>query len=170
MRPSASQAALDAAFAAAEESYVSFILFTLGEEIYGVPMTTTREVVKVRDIKATPYMVPHFRGVINLRGQIISVVDLRLKFGINPRPDHPGLILVVETEQGGLLGAIIDDLVSVEKLQKGDISQPESMQTKMPMDFFLGVAKVNDRLVNMVDIAACLSAEELRSIKQNAAA
>ncbi len=172
MPPNISQTALEKAFALSEEPYLSFILFTLGNEVYGVPMTTTREVLKVRDIKATPYMVPYFRGVINLRGQIVSVIDLRLKFEIPPIPSaqyDSGLILIVETREGELLGAIVDDLVSVEKMQQQDISQPNSLVSKVPIDFFLGVAKIKDRLVNVIDIAGCLSVEELKFIKNEIA-
>lgn len=151
-----------------EESHLSFIIFTLGDEVYGVAMTSTREVLKVKDIKATPYMVPYFRGVINLRGQIVSVIDLRLKFEIQA-VKNPGLILIVETKDGGLLGAIVDDLVSVEKIQQPEISQPTSLSTKVPVEFFLGVANIKERLVNIIDIAGCLSAEELRVTKQEVA-
>jgi purine-binding chemotaxis protein CheW len=170
MPPSNISPATEALFSKAEESQLSFILFTLGEEIYGVPMTTTREVVRVKDIKPTPYMVSYFRGVINLRGQIVSVLDLRLKFEIAPAQESQGLILIVETADGGLLGAIVDDLVSVEKVQAQDIFQPTSLQTKVPIHFFYGVATVKDRLVNMVDIAGCLSAEDLRTVKNTEAA
>lgn len=164
MSPNRSKFSLDAAFDAAEEHQLSFLLFSLGRELYGTPLLSTREVLKPRDIKPMPYMVPSFKGVINLRGQIISVIDLRDRYGIKPPdPDH-SLILIVEGAHG-LLGALVDDLVSVEKIQKDDIDQSPAVETKIPLDFFLGVAKVKDRLVNMVDVAGCLSAEDLRVIK-----
>ena len=156
---------LNEAFEAAEEKTLSFILFSLGNELYGTPLLSTREVIKVRDIKPTPYMVPHFKGVINLRGQIVSVIDLRIKFQISINSDDPGLILIVETPFG-LLGAIVDNLVSVERVRKEDLDQTAMVETRIPTDFFLGVAKLKDRLVNMVDISGCIHSEDLRTISK----
>lgn len=168
MPPNASkaspQATLDAAYAAAEGQSVSFLLFSLGGELYGAPLLSAREVIKPGDIKPVPYMLPHFRGVINLRGRIVSVVDLRVKFGIEPAPGR-ALVLIVETPEGPL-GAIVDDLTGVEKLPREQIDETAALETRIPLDFFLGVAKVRDRLVNVVDIAACLSAEDFRILKQ----
>lgn len=158
-------AALEAAFEASEEKSVSFLLFSLGSEQYGSPLLATREVIRQGDIKPAPYMAPHFRGVINLRGQIISVVDLRIKFDIPVSDEAENLILIVESPQG-LLGAVVDDVLSVEKVQKEDIDCNVQLETKIPLDFFLGVAKIKDRLVNMVDIAGCLSSDELKSVRK----
>jgi purine-binding chemotaxis protein CheW len=158
-----SKRTLDEAFEAAEEKILSFIIFSLGNELYGTPLLSTREVIKVREIKPTPYMVPHFRGVINLRGQIVSVIDLRIKFQISVSNEEPGLILVVETPFG-LLGAIVDNLVSVERVRKEDLDQTAVVETRIPTDFFLGVAKLKDRLINMVDISGCVHSEDLRAI------
>ncbi len=163
MSPNLSQTELNRAFAESEENILSFIIFSLGGELYGTPLLSTREVIKFRDIKPTPYMVPHFKGVINLRGQIISVIDLRTKFAIQPGCTGQGLILIVEHAHG-LLGAVVDDLVSVERIQKDLIDQETMVETKVPTDFFLGIAKLRDRLVSMVDIAGCMSSEDLRSI------
>ncbi len=167
MKPlSSSQKALSDAFASAEENALSFIIFKIGGEIYGTPLLTTREVIRHREIKPTPYMVPHFKGVINLRGQIVSVIDLRIKFQL-PCDESQSLILIVESEHG-LLGAVVDDLVSVETIQQTQIDQTASIETKVPVEFFLGIAKLEDRLVNMVDISGCLSSEDLRVLASSA--
>jgi purine-binding chemotaxis protein CheW len=165
MPANSAHAALDAAFEASEEKSISFLLFSLGKELYGAPLLATREVIRQGDIKPAPYMVPHFRGVINLRGQIVSVIDLRIKFGIATTAQMEDLILIVESPHG-LLGVVVDDVLSVEKVQKEEIDREVQLETKVPLDFFLGVAKIKGRLVNMVDIAGCLSSDELRSIQQ----
>lgn len=148
----------------AEENQSKFILFNLNNELYGAPLLKIREVIKVGAIKPVPYMVNHFKGVINLRGQIVSVVDLRLKFNLPVDPNSNGLILVVETAHG-LLGAIIDDLVSVQHFNPSEIETNPAIETKIPADFFAGVAKMQDRLVNLVDLSGCLSSEDLRVVK-----
>lgn len=164
MPPNPAQLAMNQSFTTSDDKTVSFILFSLGGELYGAPLLTTREVIKRGDVKPAPYMVAHFVGVINLRGQIIGVIDLRKKFDIQPKPEAQNLILIVESPNG-LLGAVVDDLTSVEKLQKEDIDQEVSLQTKVPLEFFLGVAKIKNRLVNMIDIAGCLSNDEYRILE-----
>lgn len=158
---------LNKAFEESEEKNLSFILFSLGGELYGTPLLSTREVIKQGEIKPTPYMVPHFKGVINLRGQIISVIDLRLKFAIAAQIEK-GLILIIE-HATGVLGAIVDDLVSVERIAKEQVDQNTTIETKIPLDYMLGVAKVKDRLVNLVDMSGCLFSEDLKTITKNAA-
>ena len=151
---------------AAGEGTEDFILFNLGGELYGSPLLSVREVIKLGAVKPVPYMVPHFKSVINLRGQIVSVVDLRVKFGLDPTQSRNNMILIVEVAEG-LLGAIIDDLASVEKLPKSEIEPAAQLETKIPLEFFLGVGKTGDRLVNLVDLSGCLSAEELKTVKSN---
>jgi purine-binding chemotaxis protein CheW len=151
-----------------DEKVQSYIMYRLDGELYGTPMLSTREVIKLGEIKEVPYMMSHFRGVINLRGQIVGIVDLRLKFGLEVRKQGQGLILVVETPHG-LIGAIVDDLISVEKIHDDAIDRKAQIETKIPLPFFIGVAQVRDRLVNIVDIASCLSAEDMRVSKQQSA-
>ncbi len=149
-----------------DDSFHECILFSLGGELYGTPLLSVREVIKLGETKPVPYMVQHFKGVINLRGQIVSVIDLRVKFGLAPTPGKNNMILIVETAEG-LLGAIIDDLVSVEKIPKADIAPATGLETKVPLEFFSGIGKLEDRLVNLIDLAGCLSSEDLRLVKSN---
>ena len=151
----------------AESVDPKYLLFRLGEELYGTPLLAVKEVIKMTAINPVPYMVSHFRGVINLRGQIVGIADLRLKFQIPTKPETSGLILVIETAQG-LLGAVVDDIVSVENILPSSIDAEPCIQTKIPTEFFKGVAKLEKGLVNLIDISGCLSAEELRRVKKEA--
>lgn len=142
-----------------------YLVFTLKGEQYGAPLVSIKEVIKHGDIKRVPYMADHFQGVINLRGQIVSIIDLRQKFGLSTGDDTKGLILIVECASGPL-GAIIDDLVNVQELQPNEIEFNPALETRVPLNFFMGIGKVKDRLVNLVDLSKCLSAEELRIVKK----
>jgi purine-binding chemotaxis protein CheW len=149
----------------AEETTDKFLLFNLGSELYGTPLLEVREVIKMSAIKPVPYMVPHFKGVINLRGQIVGIVDLRLKFQLKPDGEAKGMILVIDTADG-IVGAIVDEISSVEPISKDHIDAHPLVETKVPSEFFLGVAKLERGLVNLIDIAGCLSSEELRKVKR----
>ena len=151
-----------------DENLRKYILFNLGGELYGAPLLSIREVIKLREFKPVPYMVPYFKGVINLRGQIISVIDLRMKFSLKSPEAGAGLVLVVETKQG-LIGTVIDSLVSVHRFEAKDIEPAPALETKIPVQFFSGVAKLGERLVNLIDLTGCISSDELRTIKSSAA-
>lgn len=139
------------------------LLFQLGGEIYGTPLIGVREVIKIGDIKPLPYMLPHFKGMINLRGQVIGIIDLRIRFQVPLPQDGGGLILVIENEMG-VIGAIIDDVLAVTSFQANDIMQNDRIHTRIPLTFFKGVAKHGDRLVSVIDLAACMSAEDYSTI------
>jgi purine-binding chemotaxis protein CheW len=141
-----------------------YLIFRLGEELYGSPLHSVREVLKLPTIKSVPYMKNHFKGVINLRGAIVSIIDLRQKFDI--KAQLPGLILTVESD-GDTIGAIVDDVSTVTTIPEAEIERNVRVETKVPLQFFHGVAKVQGRLVNIIDIAGTLSSEELATIKRN---
>lgn len=148
-----------------DETLPSYLIFKLADELYGTSLLSVKEVIKMSPIKPVPYMVHYFRGVINLRGQIVGVVDLRSKFEMSPGksdgiPDQ-SKILIVETADA-LLGAIVDDLVAVEVIQEKEIDPDPAVETRIPVEFFKGIAKKDDRLINLIDIASCLSSAEMR--------
>ncbi|RYZ70758.1 MAG: purine-binding chemotaxis protein CheW [Proteobacteria bacterium] len=145
-----------------DDQIEKYLTYRVGGELYGTPLLSTREVIKIGEIKEAPYMVPHFKGVINLRGQIVGIVDLRIKFGLGVPGVPRGIILISETEHG-LMGAIVDELLAVEKVTEEQIDRKAPIQTTLPLEYFIGVARVGDRLVNLVDLSRCLSQDEMRS-------
>lgn len=148
-----------------DDSSDRYLIYTLGGEHYGSPLLKVREVIRKGEVKSVPYMVSHFKGVINLRGQIVGVVDLRQKFGLPIKETGHELVLIVETAEG-LIGAIVDQVISVNRLSHQDIDQNPALETKVPANFMLGIAKIGERLVNVIEVADCISAEELRSLRK----
>lgn len=155
MRPSPSAAIEN------EEPSKSYLIFSLAGELYGAHLLSVREVIKQGVIKPVPFMAPHFKGMINLRGQIVSIVDLRLKFGPEIRSEKTGIILIVDAGER-LLGGIVDDLINVHKVSDHDIEKPPSLETKIAIKHFLGVAKIGDRPVSLIDLSGCLASEDFR--------
>ncbi|MBF0299344.1 MAG: purine-binding chemotaxis protein CheW [Oligoflexia bacterium] len=144
-----------------------YLIYRLGGELYGSPLLSIKEVIKVSRIKPVPYTVPHYRGIISLRGNIIGVVDLRIKFGLNPQENkYGGNVLIVENEDM-MIGALVDDVDSVMALNRDDVDLSPAIETKIDTKFFIGIAKVNDSLINLIDIAGTLSNEDLRMISRN---
>lgn len=146
-----------------------YLIYRLSEEQYASPLLSIKEVIKVPEIKPVPYMKDYFRGVINLRGQIVSVIDLRIKFNQGKSDFKEGLIIVVETENS-LIGAVVDDIVSVARFEDSNVDRNPKLETRVPLEFFRGVAKHSENLINLIDISSCLGADEMRKIRQAAKA
>lgn len=139
----------------ADDSRHKYLLFSLQNELYGTPLISIREVLKLGVVKPVPYMANHFIGVINLRGLIVSIVDLRIKFGLVHEPQKTGLVIVIETRDG-VIGAVIDDLMCVKVISPKDIEKHPNLDTRIPLRFYLGIAKTDHGLVNLVDAAGVL--------------
>ena len=151
---------------ATEDEQQRYLVYSLGGEAYASPLTSIREVLKIADIKEVPYMKNYFKGVINLRGQIISVIDLREKLALQkPGQSSKGLILVVDSANGSL-AVIVDDVLAVARIPEAEIDRHPILSTKIPVDFFLGVAKLNERLINMIDVSGTASDDDFSTIKR----
>ncbi|MBF0363117.1 MAG: purine-binding chemotaxis protein CheW [Oligoflexia bacterium] len=149
------------------ENEWKYLIYRLGGELYGSPLLSVKEVIKVVKIKPVPYTVPHYRGIISLRGNIIGVVDLRIKFGLAPQENkYGGNVLIVENDEM-MIGALVDDVDSVMALNKDDVDLNPAIETKIDTKFFIGIAKVEDSLINLIDIAGTLSNEDLKVISRN---
>ncbi len=140
--------------------------FRIGDETYGVRISAVREIVRVPAITAVPNAPDYIEGVINLRGKIISVMDLRKRFGIkNVEPNKKNRILVVELENK-VLGLIVNSASEVLKIPPSDIEMPNTMFQEGEVSYVTGVGKLHGRLVILLDIGKLLQRGELRRLEQ----
>ncbi len=134
----------------------SYLVFRLGGLLYGSPLTHIRKVIPVPSIKTVPSRKDYLRGVINLRGQIISVIDLRKKFGLETTEDPQNLILVVAVDSKDI-GFIADGGDSVVTIEDPDISRPDLTSSQavknIPSEYFLGIGKHQNREIHLVNLA-----------------
>ena len=137
--------------------------FRVGRATYGVPITSLHEIVRVPEITAVPDAPAYLEGVINLRGKIVSVVDLRKRFG-QPSAglDRRSRILVVE-HRGRLAGMIVDSASEVLKIPESEIEAAPAMMQEGGLDCVTGLAKYQGRLVILLDISKVLAAPEAGS-------
>ncbi|HYL11243.1 MAG TPA: chemotaxis protein CheW [Candidatus Acidoferrales bacterium] len=140
--------------------------FRIGEETFGVRISTVREIVRVPEITAVPNAPDYIEGVINLRGKIIPVMDLRKRFGIkNVEPNKKNRILVVELENK-VVGLIVNSASEVLKIPPSDIEMPNTMFQEGELSYVTGVGKLKGRLVILLDIGKLLQRGELRRLEQ----
>lgn len=138
-----------------------YLTFLTGGEGYGLPVLKVREIMKVMDITAVPQVPAYVRGVINLRGKVIPVIDLRLKFGM-PACDATDqtCIIVVEAAADGLramMGLLVDGVSEVLNIQAAEIEPPPAFGDGVRTDYMQGVAKVKGTVKVLLDIDRVLT-------------
>lgn len=153
-----------------------FLTFNLDEEVYALDITQVREVLDYTDITKVPKMPKFMRGVINLRGGVVPVIDLRLKFGLSITENTVDTcIIIMEITLDGettLLGALADSVQEVISLDSGQIEPPPKIGTRLNTEFIKGMGKKNDDFIIILDIDRVFSSEELslvQSVDESAA-
>jgi len=141
--------------------------FQVGRETYGVPITSLHEIVRVPEITAVPDAPDYLEGVINLRGKIVSVMDLRKRFG----QKHEALkrqnrILVVE-HAGRLAGLIVDSASEVLKIPAESVEAPPAVFQEGGLNCVTGLGKVAGRLVVLLDMSKLLAPGSLQAKAEN---
>lgn len=141
-----------------------YMTFKLAEEEYGLEILKVREIIGLMSITSVPRTAQYICGVINLRGKVIPVVDLRLKFEMeSAETTDQSVIIVVQykvEEQTVVMGILIDEVVEVLDIPSSQIEPPPSFGGKTnPTDFILGVGKSDDRVIFLLDIGKVLREE-----------
>lgn len=139
--------------------------FRVGKETFGVPIHLVHEIVRVPEVTAVPDTPDYVEGVINLRGKIVSIVDLRKRFGAPQiASDKKNRILVAEVD-GKMVGLVVDAASEVLKLPPGDVEAPPTgVCEEGDVNYVTGVGKLNGRLIILVDVKKILSRGELRHL------
>jgi purine-binding chemotaxis protein CheW len=140
--------------------------FRVGPETFGVPITCVHEIVRVPEITNVPDSPEYVEGVINLRGKIVSVVDLRKRLGAQlTARDKKNRVIVVESD-GKLVGLIVDAASEVMKIPHAEIEPPPRVLAEDDHSYVTGVGKMKDRLVILVDLQRVLQRGELRKVTE----
>jgi purine-binding chemotaxis protein CheW len=144
--------------------------FRIGRETFGLPIATVREIVRVPEITSVPNAPDYIEGVINLRGRIIPVVDLRKRFGEQPgQANKRNRIVVVEMERRSI-GLLVHSASEVLKIPPSEIEAPQNVFPEGELSYITGVAKLKGRLVILLDLSRVLARGELRRLEEVAAA
>ena len=153
------------------ENTGQFLTFVLDEEIYALDIRQVREVLDLTTITKVPRMPEFMRGVINLRGGVVPVVDLRLKFGLNATEKTVDTcIIIIEITLDGettLIGALADSVQEVMDLDHDQIKAPPKIGTRLRTEFIRGMGKKNDRFIIILDIDKVFTAQELSQVSDN---
>ena len=149
-----------------------YITFRLGNELFAVDVASVREVLDLTQITHVPTAPPYMRGVVNVRGSAIPVVDLRLRFGLPAVVETVNTrILVLELEIEGeqaVLGGIADSVHEVIELEPAQIAPPPTIAMRWRSEFIQGMGKRGDEFIILLDINAVFTAGEMTTIRVSA--
>jgi len=148
-----------------DERAAKYLTFMIGREEFGVAVLTVREIMGIQDITAVPQTPPYLKGVINLRGKVIPVIDLRLKFGL-PSIEYTQrtCIIVVQVKTGAallLMGIVVDEVSEVITMAAGDIEDTPDFGTHVKTTYILGMAKIKGKVKILLDINEVLTSQEI---------
>jgi purine-binding chemotaxis protein CheW len=142
-------------------SGTKYLTFALADEEYGLPVLKVREIIQMMDVTAVPQVASHVRGVINLRGKVIPVIDLRTRFGFPGQADtERTCVIVVEVQAGAaktLSGVVVDAVSDVLNIPPQDIEETPDFGSRVNSECIRGLAKVKGRVKILLDLDVVLS-------------
>jgi len=150
------------------------VTFRVGDELFGVPISAVQEIVRVPPITRIPQSPDFVEGVINLRGRVVTVVDMRRRLGQStlaigdadqPERKKKSRILVVEAG-GRLVGVIVDEVAEVLRLPDDQVEPPPTVVAGISNQYITGVGKLKDDLLILLEIEKLLTADQLEAIGQ----
>lgn len=134
-----------------------YLTFQLGDELYGVDILRVQEIKGYTTVTKIPNTLPHIKGVLNLRGTIVPIVELRTKFGM-PTIDYTMFtVIVVVVVQDRIMGLVVDSVSDVLNISKKDIQVPPEFGAKVDVSVLTGIGKSGDKLVALLNIDRLLT-------------
>jgi purine-binding chemotaxis protein CheW len=145
-----------------------YLTFKLRKEEYGLEILKVQEIIGMMNVTRVPKMPGYVRGVINLRGKVIPVVDLRLKFGLDHQDDTERTCIIVVQIDGGehevTIGIIVDEVSEVLDVAEDQIEDPPSFGGAVDTAFILAMGKIGDKVIMFLDIDKVLSVDEMKTV------
>jgi len=163
---------LDKTISAQTDREGKYLTFTLASEDYGIGILKIKEIIGMMPITSVPQTPSFVKGVVNLRGKVIPVVDLRLKFGIPPidYTERTCIIVVEISGQSGAvkIGIVVDAVSEVLNIKAEDVENTPAFGTRVNTDYILGMAKMGDSVKILLDIDKVLSTQDLVILEKGA--
>lgn len=161
---------IDQAIKAMADKGGKYLSFSLAEEEYGIGILKIKEIIGMMDITVVPKTPEFVKGVVNLRGKVIPVIDLRLRFGM-PTVDYTErtCIIVVEIDSPTgtvLIGIVVDSVSEVLNVRAENIEAPPTFGNDLDTEYILGMAKIDNDVKILLDIDKVLKADEIAGLKR----
>ena len=139
---------------------LQLVTFTLGQEEYAVDILKVQEINRMKEITRVPNSPSYVEGVINLRGKVIPVVDLRKKFGLEEKENDEQSRIMIMDIQGITMGLVVDSVSEVLRIPSSTVEPTPPMASNISAEFIKGIAKLEDRLIILLDMDRLLGKSE----------
>jgi len=147
-----------------EQRLIQLVTFSIGEEEFGVDILQVQEIIRTMEITNVPRAPEFVEGVINLRGKVIPIVDMRSRFGLESKEhDKYTRIIVIENDMI-IVGFVVDSVSEVLRLPAAQVQPPPPVVAGMDSDYIDGVGKLEDRLLILLDLDSLLDNEEKEAL------
>lgn len=141
------------------------VVFKLADETYGVEISQVHEIIRMQDITKVPRTADFIEGVINLRGNVIPVIDLRKRFLFQEREDTSSTRIIIIEVENYTVGMIVDSVLEVAIVTTDSIEPPSNIITDIDSDYLLGVCKMPDKLIILLDLSKVLTSSEKQKLE-----
>ncbi|MBE0497189.1 MAG: chemotaxis protein CheW [Campylobacterales bacterium] len=141
-----------------------YLTFFIGEEQYGLNITSVKEIIASMNITAVPKTPSYIKGVINLRGAVIPVIDVRLKFGLSEKPHDVNTAIIINAIDGVLIGFIVDRVEDVLSISAANLTEAPRFGTHVDTSFIENVAEVQDHVIMILNLKRIFETNELIDI------
>ena len=142
------------------------VAFSLGTETYGVDIASVREIIPIQRIVSVPRAPSFIEGIINLRGRVIPVLDLRKHFGFEQKKGDPNQRIVLVEAGSESIGVIVDAVSSVLRIPDDSVEAPASVIVGPEIEYITGIAKIDKDLVVLLDLTKIISDAEKKTLKE----
>jgi purine-binding chemotaxis protein CheW len=148
---------------------ISYLSFRLGEEVFALNVAKVHKILEVTPVTEVPRSPDYMKGVINLRGKVLPVIDARIKFGMPPTVTSKSTCLLVIdaeiSEETVMVSMLVDAVLAVLKIEDAKILPPPSIGNRYQSDFIIGMTKVEEQFLMVLNIDTVLSSDDLIDIK-----
>lgn len=143
-----------------------FLCFSLGKERFAIPLLQVREVIANTATTSIPQSPAHFKGIMNLRGQVISIIDLRSKLKVGKTDSTQETTIVILDITDVSVGVVVDSVDSVMAFEMDMISNPPEQDSSAKNNYIIGVAKEKDHLTLIIDLQKILNTDDMIALRQ----
>lgn len=147
-----------------DENESKYLLFSIGKEVFGVPLMGVREVTEPQKVKPIANTSSHFLGVINIRGEIIGVIDLRIRLS-HPAEETPFMAMIIFETAVGPMAALVDKVESVSIIEEKNVDRNPNISSDFPQKYLMGIGKINNELVTLINLNDVLGVETLNNFR-----
>ena len=149
-----------------EDELLQLVTFSIGEEEFGVNILKVQEIIRTMEITRVPRAQAFVEGVINLRGKVIPIIDLRRRFGLDSKSHDKHTRIIVIEINNMIVGFVVDSVSEVLRIPAGTVEPPPPVVAGLESEYISGVGKLHDRLLILLDLDKLLSHDDLESLGQ----